>query len=553
MNPHDDATEPAEPAETPAIHFGPQANALKHGYCATKIVDPELRARAEEILEQLRQIHDPWSLEENEAIDELAQTLARLERLETAMDARIADEKARSAELYDQKAQAAFEADLARFRENPAFHAQNLGRSYLGANWLEQLWTRVENELKPDANPSDAEIATPFLTFQVAADAAAALGGFWQVDQADDASAWLMARQVRVAPETDEALTVWIDRSRSADGPKTTLARARRLLARVPADPARAVAELAEKAAAEKCRWAMQANTLRPVYETARVRAAESAVGTGSGDPALEKEFRLLARYLTSARNRSDRLRRRIDILKKDRKTFAWRAQQKAERDAQRLKKESEKALRRYEDEIAGQHREAKKRSQAEPRNPANANRSTESRMPNYAESFVEPPAANPAVASVAAAPGRSTEVTEYQHDKSTLPNGSGLAARADFADLAPADGDETDEPLDAEEAAKEAEGRAKLAAWASGGGSLKERLRLIRYRNWSSPSEVMEDEEEILRKLYVLPDSFERSFTVQALFGSMKAFRRCCRAYVRWADPKVIDEARAKYGAGVS
>ncbi|MBI1325416.1 hypothetical protein GC170_19805, partial [bacterium] len=82
---------------------GPEANALKHGFCATKIVDPAVRARANALRDELVQIHDPWSPEETDAIDDLAQALARLERLETAMDANVADEKYRSAEHYDKR------------------------------------------------------------------------------------------------------------------------------------------------------------------------------------------------------------------------------------------------------------------------------------------------------------------------------------------------------------------------------------------------------------------------------------------------------------------
>jgi len=122
-----------------SFEAGPEANALKHGFCATKIVDSAVRARANAFRDELNKTHDPWSPEESEAVDELAQTLARLERLETAMDAKVADEKARSAELYDKRALDAFQADLARFHENPTLHAATLGLTWLGASHFEKL------------------------------------------------------------------------------------------------------------------------------------------------------------------------------------------------------------------------------------------------------------------------------------------------------------------------------------------------------------------------------------------------------------------------------
>ena len=290
MSPESPSNEPAESAIP-----GPEANALKHGFCAAKIVDPELKARIDEMHRQLVETHEPWSPEEVEAVAELAQALARLERLEIAMDTKVMNEKARSGELYDNNARAAFDAGLARCRDNPALHAPSLGQSWHGANWLRNIWQSVENEMAVDAidsNPANAnlnEFVAPFLPFQLACDAALALGGWWQVDRAEGAAAWLMARYVRITPEPETALALWVERSKAPDGPKFSLARARRLLAKAPADPARAAAELAAKAASEKRRWAMQANALRTNYETARHLARTMAVGTGMGDPVLEK------------------------------------------------------------------------------------------------------------------------------------------------------------------------------------------------------------------------------------------------------------------------
>ncbi len=542
MNPHHETPETNDSAHQP--NLGPEANALKHGFCATKIVDPELKNRAEAILEILRTTHEPWSPEEHEAVEELAQVQARLERLETAMDTKVIDEKARAAELYERKTLEAFHVDLARFRENPALHGPILARTWHGADWLEKLWTRVETELKPDANPADPESHINCLPFQVACDAASALGGNWQVDQADGDAAWLMARFVRITPEPEESLVVWIKHSNSLDGPKTTLARARKLLSKAPADPAKARAELVEKAAAEKHRWALQARQLRSNYETALTRAADAAVGTGSGDPVLEKEFRLLSRYLTTARNRADRLKRRLDILKKDRKTFAWRAQQKAEREARRLKRESETTRKRVDDELARTD-SFSTIPNSRPDTPAYEGDSAESRMPEYRAYSIDSISA-PAVSKPHSKPAQHVFIT---NDAIGLRNGSSSSEIEidDDAEGLESIFDTDDRPDPAFETS-----RRSLLAIPRVGDTFSQRFKLIRYRNWADPNEVMADEANILRQMMAMPESIERSFTLRAMFGSSDAFHSCWSKYADWADAKLVTAAESAYRASL-
>jgi len=542
MNPHPETPEPNDAANQP--NFGPEANALKHGYCATKIVDPELKSRAEVILEKLRETHEPWSPEEHEAVEELAQVQARLERLETAMDTKVVDEKARAAELYERKTLDAFHADLAKFRENPALHGPILARTWQGADWLQKLWTRVETELKPDANPVNHESHINCLPFQVAIDAAAALGGNWQVDQADGDAAWLMARHVRITPEPEESLTVWIKNSNSQDGPKTTLARARKLLSKAPADPAQARAEIVEKAIAEKHRWALCANQLRTNYETALARAAESAVGTGSGDPALEKEFRLLARYLTTARNRADRLKRRLDNLKKDRKRDAWRAQQKAEREARRLKKESDAIRKQVDDELA----------RADAFTPATASRSAYPAYGGYSANSRKPESRTCSVGSVdtpaiSKSDSKPAQDVVIARDKRNLRNGiADLEAELDH-ELEQLSG-----PIDEDEVLDPAfeTSRRELLAIPREERTFKDRCKRIRYRNWADSTEVMADEANFLRKLMAMPDSIERSFSIRVMFGEPDVFLRCWSRYSSWAETKLVAEAEASFRRSV-
>jgi hypothetical protein len=93
---------------------------------------------------------------------------------------------------------------------------------------------------------------------------------------------------------------------------------------------------------------------------------------------------------------------------------------------------------------------------------------------------------------------------------------------------------------------------RAKLAAVLRDDGTFRDRIKLIRYRDWSDSRDVMADEADILRQLMALPESFERTFTIQALFGSVQIFRRSWRAYKTWADPQLVAAAEQAYQASV-
>jgi hypothetical protein len=52
------------------------------------------------------------------------------------------------------------------------------------------------------------------------------------------------------------------------------------------------------------------------------------------------------------------------------------------------------------------------------------------------------------------------------------------------------------------------------------------------------------------LRQLMAMPESFERDFTLQALFGSADAFRRSWSRYAMWADAKLVADAEATHRA---
>lgn len=521
------------PSDSENATPNPAANALKHGFCAAKILSPETLARADAIRAELTEIHEPWSAEETDAIAQIALARAQQYDLELAMRHKVADEKAGAAELYERTAQGRFHADLARFQENPALHFGLLGMTWHGSDWLEKLWRRLSGELAPDPAGNPA-----CLPFALACEVATALGAPWQVDQAGPESGRIMALSVRIAPDPDAALELWVDRSKALDGPKFARLRAKKFLDQTPADPAAATAELATKAADECGRWSLQAKALRANYETARDTAAEAAVGTGSGDAQLEIEFRLLSRYLTSARNRADRLQRRLDGLKKDRKSLAYRAQRDAEREVRRLKKASEQAMRQFENESARVDRE-RAAFHATPEYPEYADDAVDSctrelsacafisEVSTQGEDHARSDRAE--VSTAAAAPVQMTQTTEKQHDTIELRNESCSAEVENSAESSTDDGSRI---------------TGGTGGWLDRNAPFRERVKMMRYRNWGNPHEVIDDEADLLRQLVALPESFEREFTVQAFFGSEKVLRRCWKAYRSWAQPEVVNRS---------
>jgi hypothetical protein len=393
----------------------------------------------------------------------------------------------------------------------------------------------------------------------LARDAAAALGSAWQVDRTGSEGAWLMARYVRISPDPDTALECWVDESNAPDGRKISMIYARRLVDKAPADPVVAAAELRSRAIGECDRMSLKMKELRSNYETEMASAAEVAVGTGSGDPVMEKEFRLLTRYLTAARNRADRIEKRLDTLKRDRKRLGYRLQRDTENEARRLKRESEKALRRFEDETARGSRESARydnyASAAEYRYA-----SDESRDRSHSGRDIEPDSrVVDAVVQHIVVPQDTTELrngsgsNEVEHSKLELTERPDETRRPDAGVVESLDIDLMDLSgweMPSNDARDTAE-RTKLVELTANGGRFAERAQRLRYRDWTNPAEVQEDEATLLRNLKSLPDSFAQGATIRALFGTQGTFRRAWRAYSTWADAALVAAAEEMHRSG--
>jgi hypothetical protein len=533
MKPDHDTTEPESSAVIRPTN--PAANAVKHGFCSKKILTPETYARAEVIREELTRIHEPWSDEETDAIATLAIARAQQFELELAMRAKIDIERAKCAEIHERNAERRLEIDLANFRDKPEIYGSVLSMTWHGADWLRKLWQRIAELVAPDSSGERG-----CLPFHLACDAATAIGGPWQVDRAGSEAAWMMARFVRISPEPEATIELWANQSNAPDGRKFSLMHARWFVGKAPADPAVAAAELHSRATGELSRITQLANRLRSNYETELTNAAEAAVGTGSGDPVMEKEFRLLTRYLTAARNRADRIEKRLDTLKRDRKRLAYRLQRDTEQEARRLKRESEKALSRYENESRTQshHHDSKFVTQSYPSYADKSEFSRKEELVDYAILGGSSQAASLRPAGDIGNSADQSQVDSAQQNHVELRNGITNTRQTRAQEPEPVEaGEKSITALVIESRSDESALNASLDDWAEGTGSLQRRMRMMQYRNWGNPEEIPEDEAQVLRQIMAMPDSAERQFVVRTIFGTERAMRRSWAAFSKWAD----------------
>ena len=474
-----------------APHSSPSANAVKHGYTAAKIVSAETLSLSEAIRIDLTQTHAPQLAEEIAAIAELALAKAQQFEVERALRLKIEAEKANAALTYDRTAADAYDKDVEAWKADPANRRAILGATCLGAARFADLWGKLIEDLAPDGGG---------VPFERACEAAMALGSPWQVDRVGGDGLWIMARYVRIAPDPDAALQLWAKASNARDGLAFTLNRARKLAVQS-TDAVVAHRELVRLATREYDRWALRSNELRTNYETDRAAAHESAIGTGSGDNSLEREFRLLNRYAAGTRNRADRLQRRLDALKKGRLLAAHRAQQAADRESRRRQRENRFISGTYDEETKRIERE-RAAFYAVPGNPELANEQRESQM---RESVFEDDLIALEMQSVSIGgptPGECAQVEEVTNDTAALRNGA-LTVQAVVTDARP-------------------------AAAADG----PDRLRRL---DWGDPRAVRRIDELVMAALRSMPGGEERSMQIERHFGTEERYRQAKSAYATW------------------
>jgi hypothetical protein len=526
----------------------PAANAVKHGFTASKILSAETLALSEAIQVNLTQTHAPQSPEEIEAISELALAKAQQFEVERALRLKIEAEKANAALTYDRAAADAYDKDVEAWKADPANRRAILGATCQGAARFADLWGKLIEDLAPDGGG---------VPFERACEAAMAMGSPWQVDRIGGDGQWIMARYVRIAPDPDAAMELWAKESNARDGLAFTLNRARKLAAQ-PTDAVVAHCELVRLATREYDRWTLRSNELRTKYETDRAAAHESAIGTGSGDKSLEREFRLLNRYAAGARNRADRLQRRLDTLKKGRLLAAHRAQQAADREARHRQRESRDQIDTYAEETKRIERE-RAAYYGESSDPVYAMPDRHSLMRDAFDDCER-------IAIDSKLAAQMTQLSSDQKDTAQLRNrddaSETLVSEESEVTSQVQSSDSIDEPMserqdsggdcDAGVTHDDSDTYGLFAAHESGSpGSdlLNRELSRMPFLDWGDPDAVSADDAKVLKELVAMPDSLHREAIVRGVFGSEATLRRAWRRYRRWASASLRDERSSDCG----
>jgi hypothetical protein len=318
----------------------PAANALKHGFCATRFVSDEITVLAETIRSGLIETYAPQIADEIELIEELALEQARLYGLERSFHLTRVEDRSQARADFEKANRAKFEEHHQLWTNLPTIHLNTLGGTFEGASYLSRIWSRIVDSLAPGG---------PGITIDLAKQAAMASGSHWKIQLMNDQGAWVMTRFVRTSLEPNAEFRDWVDQS----GGSTSRTRAQWYLDRTP-DREASRREFAAVAAHERDRWALQANDLRANYETAAQFAPDRFMGVLPGDDRQKSTFRLNLRYLTATRNRVDRLRNRLDTLLKNRALAEFRA---SEKERRRLERAAEAVWTCPESEVAAEQK----------------------------------------------------------------------------------------------------------------------------------------------------------------------------------------------------
>jgi hypothetical protein len=456
-----------------------------------RMVSNEVARRAETIQRELEATFDPSTPVQTAAVAELALARTRQYDLEAAYDALIAEARAHAADAADRCARDRFAKDRVSWLSDPALNLPILAATLKGTECLAQIWEDFATSLAPGSpGPTDDQKRL----------AAAALGSPWQVDKVRGEGVWLWSRLIRIAKEPGFEASHWAKQSNSPD---STPERARWIGSLAP-DPATARTELAERARAEHARWSQVAEFCRQRESQATDMPSGLPVVPIVVDAGLEKRIRQTARELSAARNRADRLERRLDSLMKPRRN----SRQKAS------------------------GRELPDLTTPQAPIPAALNLDETSGIPEYGsgladsciqEEFASAKMSTPGDIHTEAAPAETSLMAPVNMAEALSQDESAGGATFDGA------GDcesRSREPVEDDDS----EAMARTLA------SLKTRLKQFRYLNWRDPKAISPEDVEILAKIRKLPRSANRDELIRQVFGSEKSLKRAWRSYLSWS-----------------
>ncbi len=311
----------------PGRHFTqprpPAANAIKHGFRATKYLDPAILAAAEIIRADLVDLHDPVTELETDVVEDLAIARTRYEAIQRAIDSDLAHHRNQARKAFEDAGLRRLKIDLEDISAHSALDLETLGQHFETARWITAQWADIAQALAPDRAG---------ITFEQAVFVCAALGSHWKVGLANERGAWVMARFVMQSLEPEAESNRWITLS----GGTTDASRARWHIERAPDAPTSRLQLLTEAQAGLE-RWTQKLALLRPAHEAQAATAADRVLpGTNGG---------VTIRYLAEARCQIDRLQRRLDALRKGRHLHMQRCARKTRTETRQEIRELARAL----------------------------------------------------------------------------------------------------------------------------------------------------------------------------------------------------------------
>jgi hypothetical protein len=310
----------------------PASNAVKHGL-SSKMYLPDHALEAISQLEiQLIDLYQPETETESHVVRELSvaywqkQENDRIHGLAVEKEGRIASDVFESRQLLK------FHQDQAQWRLFPQFGCDILARTYLGAQYFQQIWNDIANSLSADISE---------MTLDQAWNAALTEKSFANIQKINHDGWWIFARFLSSSLSSDHEIKDWIDRS-DATASLSADQRARQQLIKAP-DPDSSKQELLERARMRAGEWSVITDNLLIQHEFEKAQFSQTAVGMGLGDEKLMAASKLAHRYRASAQSLVDKLQRRLDALQKGRELERYRRIQADARESRSQQKQNDR------------------------------------------------------------------------------------------------------------------------------------------------------------------------------------------------------------------
>ena len=213
------------------------SNALKHGLSSKKYL-PEHALEAISQLEfELIELYQPETDNESHVVRELSVAYWQKQENDRIHSLAVENEIRISSDLFERQKLLKFHQDQAQWREFPQFGRDIFARTYLGAQYFQQIWSEIASSLSHD---------TSEMTLDQAWNAALIEKSFPNIQKINPDGWWIFARFIASSASPDLEIKDWIVRS----GPISSLSAERmanQQLLKTP-DPTLSKNELLKKA-----------------------------------------------------------------------------------------------------------------------------------------------------------------------------------------------------------------------------------------------------------------------------------------------------------------